>query len=179
MNLAAAPKVTWLPSPAAVAVTRLSLANFRCYAELRLEPGREPVVLTGPNGAGKTNLLEALSFLSPGRGMRRAKLGEIDRRAAGPGAGPWAVASRIETPAGSIEIGTGREGRLPEDAGRTEKRIVKIDGTVQRGQAALADCLSVIWMIPEMDRLFDEGPSPRRRFLDRLVAAFDLYRQSA
>ena len=123
MNLAAAPKVTWLPSPAAVAVTRLSLANFRCYAELRLEPGREPVVLTGPNGAGKTNLLEALSFLSPGRGMRRAKLGEIDRRAAGPGAGPWAVASRIETPAGSIEIGTGREGRLPEDAGRTEKRI--------------------------------------------------------
>jgi DNA replication and repair protein RecF len=163
MNLATAPRVAWLQAPAATAVVCVSLNNFRCYSELRLEPGREPVVLTGPNGAGKTNLLEALSFLAPGRGLRRARLGEVDRRI---GAGPWAVATRVETPAGAVEIGTGR-------APDAEKRVVKIDGNVQRGQSALGDHLAVIWMIPEMDRLFDEGPSPRRRFLDRLVAVFD------
>jgi DNA replication and repair protein RecF len=174
MNVAVAPKVAWLAGPpAAVAVVRVSLSNFRCYGDLRLEPGREPVVLTGPNGAGKTNLLEALSFLAPGRGLRRAKLGEVDRRAGALSTGPWAVATVVETPAGPVEIGTGREGRLAEDSGRTEKRIVKIDGNVQRGQVALGAQLAVIWMIPEMDRLFDDGPSPRRRFLDRLVVVFD------
>src|SRR5262245_61948138 len=173
MSLAIAPKVAWLPAaPAALAVVRVSLSNFRCYGELRLETGREPVVLTGPNGAGKTNLLEALSFLAPGRGLRRARLGEIDRRAGALSTGPWAVATRVETSAGPVEIGTGREGR-PSDESRTEKRIIKIDGAVQRGQTTLGAQLAVIWMIPEMDRLFDEGPSPRRRFLDRLVAVFD------
>src|SRR5215813_9655906 len=96
-----------------VGVTRLVLTNFRNYREARLTLGSEPVVLTGPNGAGKTNLLEALSFLAPGRGLRGAKLTEIDRRAR-PGCDPhnsgWAVAAAVATRRGALRIGTGRDG---------------------------------------------------------------------
>ncbi|HEX6977796.1 MAG TPA: DNA replication/repair protein RecF [Alphaproteobacteria bacterium] len=149
------------------AVTRLTLSDFRCYARLRLDIGREPVVLTGPNGAGKTNLLEALSFLAPGRGLRRAKLAEPDRRAAdGTSCGPWAVAAMLETSLGMRSVGTGREG----DGG--ERRSVRIDGTAAH-QKDLSAILSVVWLAPDMDRLFLEGPSARRRFLDRLVFGFD------
>jgi DNA replication and repair protein RecF len=156
-----------------VGVTRLVLTDFRNYRSARLDldaaPRGLPVVLTGPNGAGKTNLLEAVSFLSPGRGLRRARLGEIDRRpsASEPGSSGWAVAATIATGQGPVRIGTGRE----PDGG--ERRIIRIDGDPARNQAALAECLGVLWLTPQMDRLFVEGPGARRRFLDRLVLGLD------
>jgi DNA replication and repair protein RecF len=165
--------------PAAyVAVKRLVLTDFRNYREARLMPDSAPVVLTGANGAGKTNLLEALSFLAPGRGLRGARLGDIDRRApgvampAGDAPSPaavcgWAVAAVIETRRGALRIGTGR------DSGLGERRIVRIDGETVRGQAALGERLAVLWLTPAMDRLFSEGPAGRRRFLDRLALGFD------
>jgi len=153
-----------------VGVTRLVLTDFRNYREARLTLGTEPVVLTGPNGAGKTNLLEALSFLAPGRGLRGAKLTEIDRRP-GSGCDPrdsgWAVAAVVATPRGPLRVGTGRD----HSAG--ERRVVRIDGEPVRGQMALAERLGVVWLTPPMDRLFLEGPGERRRFLDRLVLGLD------
>jgi DNA replication and repair protein RecF len=149
----------------AVAVRRLTLTDFRCYAAARLDADARPLVLTGPNGAGKTNLLEAISFLAPGRGLRRARLSEVDRR----GAGAWAVAAELEGPRGHVRIGTGR------DAARdgAERRLVRIDGAPARGQTALAEHVNTVWLTPLMDRLFLEGASARRRFLDRLVFGFD------
>jgi len=132
------------------------------------------VVLTGANGAGKTNLLEAVSFLAPGRGLRRARLGDIDRRVppARPTAlppGAWACAATLTGPGGVTEIGTGRD--PTSDTG--ERRLVRIDGNAAKSQAALAEHLCVIWLTPQMDRLFTEAASARRRFLDRLVYGFD------
>jgi DNA replication and repair protein RecF len=157
-----------------VGVTRLVLTDFRNYREARLTLGTEPVVVTGPNGAGKTNLLEAVSFLAPGRGLRAAKLSEIDRRwalacdAPAPNAtGGWAVAAVIATRRGTLHIGTGRE---PSSG---ERRVVRIDGEPARGQSALGERLGVTWLTPPMDRLFLDGPSGRRRFLDRLVLGLD------
>src|SRR6516164_4590695 len=153
-----------------VGVTRLVLTDFRNYREARLTIGTAPVVLTGPNGAGKTNLLEALSFLAPGRGLRSDKLAEIDRRAESggdPGDSGWAVAAVVATRRGDVRIGTGR------DPGASERRIVRIDGEPLRGQATLGERLGVVWLTPSMDRLFLEGPGGRRRFLDRLVLGFD------
>jgi len=154
---------------AGLAVVRLTLTDFRCYSFLRLEVDSRPVVLTGANGAGKTNILEALSFLAPGRGMRRARLAEVARRGAGSDA-PWAVAARLERGAGldsaSIDIGTGRE------AG-SERRLVRIDGQPARSQAALSEVASALWLTPAMDRLFSDGAAGRRRFLDRLVLGLD------
>jgi len=149
--------------PARPALLRLGLVDFRCYAELKLEIDAGMVVLHGPNGAGKTNLLEALSFLSPGRGLRRARLAEVTRHGAGRG---WSVAARVETPYGLLELGTGL-------ATEGERRVVRIDGKNAAGPAALAERMGVQWLTPQMDRLFLEGPSPRRRFLDRLVFGFD------
>jgi DNA replication and repair protein RecF len=160
--------------PAARAwVGRVSLTQFRCYAQAELEADARPVVLTGPNGAGKTNLLEALSYLAPGRGLRGARLSSVDRRPPGSSAaaGPWAVAARIVSPAGEIAIGTGREA-VPGEESR-ERRALRIDGAPAKGQAVLAEFLAVIWLTPQMDRLLQEGASGRRRFLDRLVFAFD------
>ena len=153
-----------------VGVTRLVLTNFRNYREARLTLGTEPVVVTGPNGAGKTNLLEALSFLAPGRGLRGAKLTEIDRRSGSEGDFPdsgWAVAAVVATRRGALRLGTGREGAA------SERRIVRIDGEPARGQSALAERFGIVWLTPPMDRLFLEGPSGRRRFLDRLVLGLD------
>jgi DNA replication and repair protein RecF len=153
-----------------VGVTRLVLTDFRNYREARLSLGTEPVVLTGPNGAGKTNLLEALSFLAPGRGLRGAKLTEIDRRpeseceASDSG---WAVAAVIATRRGALRIGTGRDRLVGE------RRIVRIDGEPVRSQAVLGERLGLMWLTPAMDRLFLEGPGGRRRFLDRLVLGLD------
>src|SRR5215831_14035220 len=153
-----------------VGVTRLVLTDFRNYREARLTIGTAPVVLTGPNGAGKTNLLEALSFLAPGRGLRGAKLTEIDRR---PESGceasdsGWAVAAVIATRRGALRIGSGR------DRSASERRIVRIDGEPVRSQAALGERLGLVWLTPAMDRLFLEGPGARRRFLDRLVPGLD------
>ncbi|HMD66407.1 MAG TPA: DNA replication/repair protein RecF [Stellaceae bacterium] len=153
-----------------VAVTRLVLTDFRNYHEARLTLGTETVVLTGPNGAGKTNLLEALSFLAPGRGLRGAKLTEIDHRPGSGGDFPdsgWAVAAVIATRRGPLRVGTGR------DRAASERRIVRIDGEQARGQAVLGERLGVVWLTPPMDRLFLDGPSGRRRFLDRLVLGLD------
>jgi DNA replication and repair protein RecF len=149
----------------AVAIVRLTLTDFRSYGFLRLETDARPVVLTGPNGAGKTNVLEALSFLTPGRGLRRARMAEVSRRDAGPGA-PWAVAAAVRRPEGAAEIGVGRE------AG-SERRVTRIDGRPARSQAMLGDVLSAVWLTPVMDRLFTEGAAGRRRFLDRLAYGFD------
>ena len=149
-----------------VGVTRLALTDFRNYHEAKLTLGTESVVLTGPNGAGKTNLLEALSFLAPGRGLRGAKSTEIDRR---PDLGDsgWAVAAVVATRSGAVRVGTGR------DPTASERRVVRIDGEPVRGQAALGERLGVVWLTPSMDRLFLDGPSGRRRFLDRLVLGLD------
>jgi DNA replication and repair protein RecF len=161
--------------PATAHLTRIALAEFRCYREAVLEMDARPVVLAGPNGAGKTNLLEAISFLAPGRGLRRAKLTEIERRPASvPAAAPaaWAVAARLRSGAGpETEIGTGRDPSLAE--GAPERRVVEIDGAFQKNQAALAERLALVWLTPQMDRLFLDGAGDRRRFLDRLVYGFD------
>jgi DNA replication and repair protein RecF len=149
---------------ARLAVRRLALSDFRCYPALRLEVDPRPVVLTGANGAGKTNLLEALSFLTPGRGLRRATISEVARTAAGPGA-PWAVAAVVDGPAGRVEIGTGRE----RDA---ERRTVRVDGAPAK-PGDLAALVSALWLVPAMDRIFTEGAGGRRRFLDRLVFGLD------
>jgi DNA replication and repair protein RecF len=155
-------------------VVRLVLTDFRNYRSARLDLEAGPVVVTGPNGAGKTNLLEAVSFLSPGRGLRHARLGEIDRRdgASEPGATGWAVAATVETRRGPVSIGTGRIGP-GRDAAGGERRVIRIDGEPALGQAALGERLGVLWLTPQMDRLFVEGPAGRRRFLDRLVLGLD------
>jgi DNA replication and repair protein RecF len=157
-----------------VGVTRLVLTDFRNYRSARLDfdPGLDlgPVVLTGANGAGKTNLLEAMSFLSPGRGLRNARLSDIDRRDAAPAEAPasgWAVAATFSTRQGPVRIGTGRDGA------EGERRMIRIDGEPARSQAALGERLGVLWLTPQMDRLFVEGPTGRRRLLDRLVLGLD------
>jgi DNA replication and repair protein RecF len=152
-----------------VGVSRLAVTDFRNYRTARLDLDTGPVVLTGPNGAGKTNLLEAVSFLSPGRGLRHARLGDIERRRESEEVetGGWAVAATIETGRGPVRIGTGI------DPAGTERRVVKIDGEAARGQAALGEVIGLTWLTPQMDRLFIEGPSARRRFLDRLVLGLD------
>jgi len=168
-----APEAAALP----LAVSRLTLTDFRNYAAERIEVASRPVVLTGPNGAGKTNVLEALSYLTPGRGLRGVRLPELARIG---GAGGWSVAARIETPSGVAAVGTGIEGRAADsdddgnvDDGGAERRVVRIDGAPARGPAALADLIRVVWLTPQMDRLFTEGRSDRRRFLDRLVLGYD------
>jgi DNA replication and repair protein RecF len=148
------------------AVTRLTLTAFRCYGRARLVADTRPQVLTGPNGAGKTNLLEALSFLAPGRGLRGARLAEVDQHGSG---GAWAVAATIEGPSGPVEIGTGRDPQAANGGGR---RLVKVDGATA-GQGALSQALAVVWVTPDMDRLFADGAGGRRRFLDRLIYGYD------
>ena len=156
------------PRSGSVGVTRLALTDFRNCRAARLEFVAGPVVLTGPNGAGKTNLLEAVSVLSPGRGLRNARLADFDRRGEIEEAEScWAVAATIETRRGPVRVGTGR------DPAGGERRVVRIDGESARGQAALGEIVGVTWLTPQMDRLFIEGPSARRRFLDRLVLGLD------
>jgi DNA replication and repair protein RecF len=147
-------------------ITQLQLSQFRCYETARLENlVRGPVVLCGPNGAGKTNVLEAVSFLTPGRGMRGAKMGELQRRDAGAMQG-WAVSALTETPYGPARIGIGRDAL-------SDKRIVRINGETAKAQSILSEYLACVWLTPQMDRLFLDAAGSRRRFLDRLVFAFD------
>lgn len=157
-------------TPGAAAVSRLTLTAFRNLDSVRLEFDARPVVITGPNGAGKTNLLEAVSFLAPGRGLRGAALSAVGRRRQGQGA-PWAVAATVDLPDGRVELGTGLD--TASDAGSSSKRIVHVGGVRHRGQAVLARHLGVVWLTPAMDRIFLDGPSARRRFVDRLTMAFD------
>ena len=153
--------------PLALAVLRLAVSEFRCYARAELAPQGDGVVLTGPNGAGKTNLLEAVSFLAPGRGLRRATLAEVERHGA---TGRWAVAATLTGPGGTVDIGTGRD---PDAGEETDRRVVRIDGVAQRGPAALGEHAVVVWLTPAMDRLFAEGAGARRRFVDRLALGLD------
>ncbi len=140
-------------------LSRLRLTAFRNYAAAALDLDERHVVLTGPNGAGKTNLLEAISLLSPGRGLRRPAFETV--QAQGSDAG-WAVAATIETDDGPADIGTGAG---PDDSGRR----VRINGANARSVEAMSDYLRVLWLTPAMDGLFSGPASDRRRFLDRLV----------
>ena len=125
-------------------------------------------VLVGPNGAGKTNLIEAISFLAPGRGLRRATLDEV---AFAEGDGSWAVAAELEGALGLATLGTGIEPQASET--RRSTRKCRIDGEPVSSAAAFADHLSIVWLTPAMDGLFGGPASERRRFLDRLVLAVD------
>jgi len=175
-----------------VHVARLSLSDFRSYADAIVEPGPGLVVLTGENGAGKTNMLEAVSLLAPGRGLRGAALSDMARKE---GVGGFAVAARLlplplagggrgvglsgnapdevsPTPApvpsrereGGVDLGTGTSASAPE------RRQVRVNGA-PASASSLAEWLSVLWLTPAMDRLFVEGAAGRRRFLDRLTLA--------
>jgi DNA replication and repair protein RecF len=149
-------------------VRRLTLTNFRNYHTASLEAGAKTVVLVGPNGAGKTNLIEAISFFAPGRGLRRATLDEV---AFSEGDGSWAVYAEIEGALGLTTLGTGIE-RPPED-GATTARKCRIDREPVGSAAAFGDHLRVVWLTPALDTLFTGAPSERRRFLDRLALAVD------
>jgi DNA replication and repair protein RecF len=154
-------------------IRRLTLTNFRSYRAASLEVASALVVLTGENGAGKTNLLEAISLLAPGRGLRRATLEEI---AFSEGDGSWAVSAEIEGMLGLATLGTGVHPATADEDART--RQCRIDREPIGSAAAFADHLRVIWLVPAMDQLFDGPASERRRFLDRLVLAVDAGHQS-
>ena len=157
----------------AIALTRITLNNFRCYTNLRLELDTAPVVLTGPNGAGKTNLLEAISFLLPGRGLRRARLHDITgiNRLEKGALLNWTVSASLCCSDVNTEIGTGF--KITQDFPENGRRIAKLNGEEAPSLSTLSEVFSCIWLVPEMDRLFVEAASARRRFLDRLVTAFD------
>jgi len=155
-----------------LAIGRLKLRDFRNYASLSLSVDGRPVALSGANGAGKTNLLEALSCLAPGRGLRSAALGDLARNGGG---GLWAVNANVDGPGGQTNLGTGMEAPPGDAPGaqRGERRAVHIDGEKAGGPAHLGNHLWMTWLTPAMDRLFVDGPSRRRRFLDRLALGFD------
>ena len=165
-------------------VRRLTLTDFRNYAYLRLNTDLVPVIITGENGSGKTNILEAISFLTPGRGLRSARLADIKRISPAivandyiPSQTAWAVSATVCTNEEETEIGTGIESITREDDDDVrsfDRRIVKIDGQKITTQADLGKYISAIWLTPQMDRLFRGGSQPRRSFLDRLVYAFDI-----
>jgi DNA replication and repair protein RecF len=153
---------------------RLSLTSFRSYHAAKLELDRAgPVVLTGPNGAGKTNLIEAVSMLTPGRGLRRATLDEL---AFAEGDGAWAVSAEIEGMLGLATLGTGIEPPAGEET--TNARKCRIDREPVSSAAAFADHLRIVWLTPAMDPLFVGPAADRRRFLDRLVLAVDAQHSS-
>ncbi|GGO92577.1 DNA replication/repair protein RecF [Stakelama pacifica] len=141
-----------------MAISRLTLTDFRNHADAVLTPGHGFVVLTGENGAGKTNVLEAVSLLAPGKGLRRASLTDMARQG---GSGAFGVAARIE---GEVDLGTGTRADAPE------RRLVRINGAGAPA-TALADWLTILWLTPAMDRIFVEAAGERRRFLDRLTMA--------
>lgn len=143
------------------AVTRLSLTDFRSYAGADIGAGAGAVVITGDNGAGKTNILDALSLLGPGRGLRGAALSDAARIAGG---GGWSIAATLAAPGGDVEIGTGISAQAPE------RRIVRINGAAGTA-TAIGEWLALVWLTPAMDRIFADTPAARRRFLDRLVLA--------
>ena len=148
-------------------ISKLTLTNFRNYAALSLDLAAGAVVLSGDNGAGKTNLLEAISLLTPGRGLRRAPYGDVAREG---GDGGFALHARIEGPDGEVEIGTGISGG--EAAGEGGRRV-RINGAPARSAEEMLEWLRVVWLTPAMDGLFPGPAADRRRFLDRLVLAID------
>jgi DNA replication and repair protein RecF len=158
-------------------LTHLALTQFRNYRHLVLDLDLRPVVLVGSNGAGKTNLLEAISLLGPGSGLHRAKLSEIDFRGAGNHANmAWAVHAKVQVASGQLAgehaLGTGRDPMAQAQIGR-DRRLARINGAPAKSQADFAEILSVQWLVPAMDGLFDDAASARRRYLDRLVTGID------
>jgi DNA replication and repair protein RecF len=165
----------------AARICRLTLTNFRSYRTAAIAPKASMVALTGPNGAGKTNVLEAISFLSPGRGLRRAQLDEVAFTEGGAepdGADDhgrssrlfWAVSAEVDGALGLATLGTGVE---PGASAETLSRKYRIDREPVASATAFADHLRLVWLIPSMDGLFLGPASERRRFLDRLVLAVD------
>ena len=155
---------------ARLAVTRVRMTNFRSYATAEITASAGPVVLAGPNGAGKTNLLDAISLLSPGRGLRGSKLGEHTRKGpVAPSEALWAVSATVARGETAYEIGTG----LTLGPGGGERRQVHLNGAPAQNSADLGDIVQMIWLTPAMDRLFIESASGRRKFLDRLVLGFN------
>jgi DNA replication and repair protein RecF len=148
------------------AIHRLVLADFRTYAELDLRLEGGAIVLTGENGAGKTNLIEAISLLSPGRGLRRAELADCARIG---GAGTFAVSVEVATRDGTIQLGTGTEAQ----ADATLLRRYRLNREPIASIRGFADHVRVVWLTPAMDGLFSGPAGERRRFLDRLVLALD------
>lgn len=169
-------------------VMRLTLTDFRNYVYLRINAHMGPIVITGENGTGKTNILEAISFLTPGRGLRGARLADIKRitpalisdeyQPTVISNACWAVSALVNKADEEVEIGTAVEKsfrEISDDESKSfERRIVKIDGQKVSSQSELGKYLSAIWITPQMDRLFRGGSQPRRSFLDRLVYAFDV-----
>jgi len=167
-----------------VYVSKITLTNFRCYSRAVIAPRcKEPlVVLTGPNGAGKTNVLEAISYLAPGRGLRRSGLMDVARQTGSDAISTggqadksivslqpdetWAVAAVLKLGEEPVKIGTGIQRQTDEGA---SKRLVRIDGEAVANSNTLGERWSISWLTPQMDRLFVEGPASRRRFLDRMV----------
>src|ERR1700688_2437744 len=155
-------------------IRRLTLSNFRSYHAAQIELGQAgPVVLTGANGAGKTNLIEAISLLAPGRGLRRATMEEL---AFSEGDGAWAVSAELEGMLGLATLGTGIDPPAGEDA--LPARKFRVDREAVSSAASFADPLRVVWLTPAMDPLFNGPASERRRFLDRLVLAVDAQHSS-
>ncbi|MCE2516533.1 MAG: DNA replication/repair protein RecF [Alphaproteobacteria bacterium] len=173
--MVSAPSLAPAPSsqPDDVSVTALRLGNFRNYMSLDLAVAEGPVVLYGPNGAGKTNILEAISLLAPGRGLRRARAALLPhqpiRQDATTSSPLWSVSAEVMTADGPISCGTGT---MMQDNGDVGRRVIKVNGEFS-SQTTLAEHFAVSWMTPDMDDVLAAAPSERRRFLDRLVIAFD------
>ncbi len=155
-------------SPGRQTLRRLILTFFRNYTALEVEFDGRSAVLTGANGAGKTNLLEAISLLAPGRGLRRTTTREL---AHDHGPGTWAVAARLEGPNGLVDLGTGIE--VPGQDDESQGRIVRIDRVLQKSTSVLGDYVAVLWLAPDLDGLFRGPAGDRRRFLDRLTLMLD------
>ncbi|AEH84501.1 DNA replication/repair protein RecF [Mesorhizobium opportunistum] len=151
--------------PGQTHISKLTLTNFRNYAALAIDLAPGAVVFSGDNGAGKTNLLEAISFLTPGRGLRRAPYADVARAG---GDGGFALHARLDGPDGQVEIGTGISGGDSEGG-----RRVRINGATARSAEDMLEWLRVVWLTPAMDTLFTGPAADRRRFLDRLVLAID------
>ncbi len=158
------------PHSTGLAITRLTLTNFRNYAGLRLDVSARLIALSGPNGAGKTNLLEAISLLSPGRGLRGANFDEL---ASLKSANSWAIAAEVSTPLHEVKLGTGWSVASSEADTAATGRVVLIDGHLQKSSGSLGEYMRLLWLTPAMDRLFAGPAGDRRRFMDRLVATFD------
>jgi DNA replication and repair protein RecF len=161
-----------LPLKPSLTIVSLTLSSFRNYDSARIKPSAGLIALCGHNGAGKTNLLEAISLLTPGRGLRGAAFDDLVMSGSHRG---WAVSALLESPAGEVKLGTAWQASDTENGepASANSREVRIDGQVQRSAGSLADHVRALWLTPAMDRLFAGPASDRRRFLDRLTATFD------